>query len=595
MIRQFCFFLMVSGLLSACNPNDNSSTQGRPDRPNVVLILADDQGWGDLGFTGNPVVETPSLDSLSQFGAIMDRFYVCAVCSPTRSELLTGRFYPRSGVYSTSAGGERIDLDETTLADILQRNGYATGAFGKWHSGMQAPYHPNFRGFDEFYGYCSGHWGSYFDAMLEHNGKIVQSEGFLTDVLTDKTIEFISENKDEPFFAYLPLNTPHSPMQVPDRWWSKFENMPLPEHRYSDREKVLHTRAAYAMTENIDWNVGRVTKVLTDLGLAKNTIVIYLSDNGPNGSRWNGGMEGTKGTVNEGGVRTPFIINWPGHIVAGEVIREISTATDLLPTLLDMVGIEDSTNKPLDGISLASLITGDVESCEERRIVNHWQGKTSVRNQQFRLDQTDQLFDMVNDPGQTMNVAEAHPTIFAALSEEKARYKAEVLSELPAIDERTFPIGHPDAQYTQLPARDGIAHGNIQRSNRWPNCSYYGNWTSTEDAITWEAESLSDGEYEVILYYTCTEENAGCTIRLEAGESVTEAVVTEAFDPPLRGMEHDRFERGESYVKDWQTMSLGTIQLRQGKTRLSLTAPEIPGSGAVDFRMLMLVEFIPSP
>lgn len=595
MTRQICCFLMVSALLSACKPNDNSSTQARPDRPNVVLILADDQGWGDLGFTGNPVVETPSLDSLSQSGTIMHRFYVCAVCSPTRSELLTGRFYPRSGVYSTSEGGERIDLDETTLADILQRNGYATGAFGKWHSGMQPPYHPNFRGFDEFYGYCSGHWGSYFDAMLEYNGTLVQSEGFLTDVLTDKTIKFISENKDEPFFAYLPLNTPHSPMQVPDRWWSKFENMPLPEHRYSEREKILHTRAAYAMTENIDWNVGRVTKALTDLGLAENTIVIYLSDNGPNGSRWNGGMEGTKGSVNEGGVRTPFIINWPGHIVAGEVIREISTATDLLPTLLDMVGIEDSTHKPLDGISLAPLITGDVESWEERTIVNHWEGKTSVRNQQFRLDQTDQLFDMVNDPGQTTNVAEEHPAIFAALSEEKARYKAEVLSELPVIDERSFPIGHPDAKYTQLPARDGIAHGNLRRSNRWPNCSFYTNWTSPGDTISWEAESLSDGEYEVILYYTCTEENVGCTIRLEAGESATEAVVTEAFDPSLRGMEHDRFERGESYVKDWKSMSLGTIRLRQGKTRLSLTAPEIPGSGAVDVRMLMLVKSIPSP
>lgn len=586
---------MVACLLSACKPNDNSSRQVRPDRPNVVLILADDQGWGDLGFTGNPIVETPVLDSLSQSGVIMDRFYVCAVCSPTRSELLTGRFYPRAGVYSTSAGGERIDLDETTLADILQRNGYATGAFGKWHSGMQAPYHPNFRGFDEFFGYCSGHWGSYFDAMLEHNGETVQSEGFLTDVLTDKTIEFISENKDEPFFAYLPLNTPHSPMQVPDRWWSKFENMPLPEHRYSDREKILHTRAAYAMTENIDWNVGRVTKALTDLGLAENTIVIYLSDNGPNGSRWNGGMEGTKGTVNEGGVRTPFIINWPGHIVAGETIREISTATDLLPTLLEMVGVEDSTNKPLDGISLASLITGDVESWEDRTIVNHWQGKTSVRNQQFRLDQTDQLFDMVNDPGQTTNVAEAHPAIFAALSEEKVRYKAEVLSELPAIDERSFPIGHPDAQYTQLPARDGIAHGNIQRSNRWPNCSFYTNWSSPEDAISWETESLSEGEYEVILYYTCTEENTGCTIRLEAGDASVETVITEAFDPSLRGGEHDRFERGESYVKDWKPVSMGTIHLEKGDMLLSLTAPEIPGVGAVDFRMLMLVRSIPSP
>lgn len=595
MARYFFCLLLISILLTACNPNDKSSVAEGPNRPNIVLILADDQGWGDLGFTGNPIVETPVLDSLSQSGAIMDRFYVCAVCSPTRSELLTGRFYPRSGVYSTSAGGERIDLDETTLADILQRNGYATGAFGKWHSGMQPPYHPNFRGFDEFFGYCSGHWGSYFDATLEHNGEIVQSEGFLTDVLTEKTIEFIQDNQDEPFFAYLPLNTPHSPMQVPDRWWSKFENMPLPDHRYSDREKILHTRAAYAMTENIDWNVGRVTQALTDLGLADNTIVIYLSDNGPNGWRWNGGMEGTKGTVNEGGVRTPFIINWPGHIVAGDVIGQISTATDLLPTLLEMVGIEDSTNKPLDGMSLAPLLTGEVEKWEDRTITNHWQGRSSVRNQQYRLDEEDQLFDMVNDPGQASDVSASHPEVYAELLVEKARYQENVLAELPEVDRRTFPIGHPDAKYTQLPARDGIAHGTIVRSNRWPNCSYYGNWTSPEDAITWEAESLSEGEYEVILYYTCTEENVGCRIRLQAGGSSVEQTIREAFDPPLRGMEHDRFERGESYVKDWKTISMGTMSFTKGKTLLSLTAPEIPGKRAIDFRMLMLVKSVPSP
>jgi len=200
--------------------------------------------------------------------------------------LLTGRYHVRGGVYSTSQGGERLDLDESTIAEAFQKAGYRTGAFGKWHNGMQHPYHPNARGFDEFYGYCSGHWGSYFDAMLEHNGSIVQSKGYLTDVLTSRMIDFISNSSNEPFFAYLPLNTPHSPMQVPDKWFNKFKSITLPQHRYSEQENANKTKAAYAMAENIDWNLGRVIHALDSLKQLENTIIIYFSDNGPNGNRW---------------------------------------------------------------------------------------------------------------------------------------------------------------------------------------------------------------------------------------------------------------------------------------------------------------------
>ncbi len=582
-MRPF-IILFLAPALFACHPAEKSSTTP----PNIVLILADDQGWGDLSMNGNPMVTTPALDSLAGSGAVLDRFYVCAVCSPTRAELLTGRYYPRSGVYSTSAGGERIDLDETTLADILQQHGYATGAFGKWHSGMQPPYHPNFRGFDEFYGYCSGHWGSYVDAMLEHNGRLVQSEGFLTDVLTDKTIEFIQQHQEQPFFAYLPLNTPHSPMQVPDRWWAKFADMALPDHRYASREQIDHTRAAYAMTENIDWNVGRVTNTLTELGLAANTIVIYLSDNGPNGWRWNAGMEGIKGHVNEGGVRSPMIINWPKTIKPGTVMSQISSSTDLLPTLLDLADIEHSTGLSLDGQSIAQHLNGGVDGNRERIIVNHWRDKTSVRSQRFRLDEEGKLFDMDQDPGQTTDLSDEHPAIVYQLTEAGKEYETSVLTELPEEDLRPFPVGHPKARFAQLPARDGIAHGHIERSNRWPNCSFYTNWISESDSITWDVESLSEGEWEVTLHYTCQPENTGCTIRLSSGNHSVETVISEAFDPPLRGMEHDRYERGESYVKDWKTVSLGRISLQPGPTALSLTAPDMPGTAAIDVRMLML-------
>ena len=324
--------------------------------------------------------------------------------------------------------GERLDLDETTIAQVFQQAGYQTGAFGKWHNGMQAPYHPNMRGFDEFYGYCSGHWGSYFDAMLEHNGELVQSEGYLTDVLTDKTIAFIEAHKEQSFFAYLPLNTPHSPMQVPDRWWNKFAEMDLPEHRYSKREadRIDHTRAAYAMAENIDWNVGRVLQVLEKEGLVENTIVLYFSDNGPNGWRWNDGMEGIKGSTDEGGVRSPLVLQWPGKIKGGLVVPQITSVMDLFPTLISLAGIEDIDHKPLDGKDISPLLVGEATNWPDRHIVNHWRDRTSVRNQQFRLDHEDRLFDMESDSGQTTDVAADFPEVHQALLRTKQEWKIQL-------------------------------------------------------------------------------------------------------------------------------------------------------------------------
>ena len=190
--------------------------------PNVVLVLTDDQGFGDVRSHGNNLIDTPVHDRIAAEGVRFDRFYVCAVCSPTRAEFLTGRYHPRSGVFSTSAGGERMDLDEMTIAQTFKAAGYATAAFGKWHNGSQYPHHPNGQGFDEFLGFCAGHWNNYFDTTLDHNGTMVKSEGFIIDTLTDAAIEFIEQNKDRLFFCYVPYNTPHSPWQVPERYWQKY-------------------------------------------------------------------------------------------------------------------------------------------------------------------------------------------------------------------------------------------------------------------------------------------------------------------------------------------------------------------------------------
>ncbi|NQU24836.1 MAG: arylsulfatase [Candidatus Nealsonbacteria bacterium] len=557
-------------------------------RPNVLVILTDDQGWGDLSLNGNKNLSTPNVDSLAADGAAFERFFVCPVCSPTRAEFLTGRYHPRSGVFSTSAGGERMDLDESTIADAFKAAGYATAAFGKWHNGMQYPYHPNGRGFDEYYGFCSGHWGHYFDAMLEHNGRIVRGNGFAVDDFTERAMAFIEQHKDGPFFAYLPLNTPHSPMQVPDRWWDKFKDKQLPMHnRDPGRENLPHVRAALAMCENIDWNVGRLLEKLDQLDIAENTIVVYFCDNGPNGWRFNGGMKGRKGSTDEGGVRSPLLIRWPGKIAAGKKIPQISAAIDLLPTLAELAGIEPTGEKPLDGVSLKPLLLDTGKAHPERMIFSHWRGRVSVRTQQYRLDQQGKLYDMAADPGQYKDVSKQQPQLAAQLREAAAGFKQDVLAEY-AKGPRPFLIGHADYRLTQIPARDGVAHGNIKRSNRFPNCSFFTNWTSLDDKITWDAEVMAAGTYEVEVYYTCPKADVGSTIELSIGGSSLRGRITEAHDPPLVGAEHDRVARGESYVKEFKPLKLGTIELKKGRGELTLRAVEMPGVQVMDFRLVML-------
>ena len=563
-------------------------------KPNVVVFLTDDQGWGDLSLNGNDDLSTPNIDSLAKDGASFDSFYVCPVCSPTRAEFLTGRYHPRSGVYSTSAGGERLDLDETTIADLFQAAGYRTGAFGKWHNGMQFPYHPNGRGFEEYYGFCSGHWGDYFSPLLERNGELVKGNGFCIDDFTDQAMTFIetSVQAKKPFFAYLPYNTPHSPMQVPDRFWNKFKDKELKlHHRDPHKEKRLHQLCALAMCENIDWNVGRLLAKLDKLKVTDDTIVLFFHDNGPNGARWNGDMRGRKGSTDEGGVRSPLLVRWPNGIKPGTKVPQIAAAIDLSPTLADLCDIPAKTAKKLDGISLKPLLTGRQEGWSERILISHWKGRTSARNQRFRLDNKGKLYDIPEDPGQRIDVGRKHPKVNAELLAAVKKFDNEVASEL-GTDDRPFVIAHPGAKRTQIPARDATAHGGLKRSNKFPNCSYFTNWTKTEDKLTWEVEIGASGKYLAEMWFACPKKDLGSVVQLSftnQGSFVSVGnLVQQANDPPLRGMENDRSPRTESYVKAFKPMKLGVIELKKGKGTLTLQALRIPGSQALEFRLLML-------
>jgi len=584
---RWLIVIVSLGLISCTNKQSDAAPE-QTQKPNIIIILSDDQGWGDFSITGNENIETPNIDKLAVEGALFENFYVQPVCSPTRAELLTGRYSVRGGVYSTSAGGERLDLDETTLAQVFKQAGYATAAYGKWHNGMQYPYHPNGRGFDDYYGFCSGHWGNYFDPMLEHNQEIVTGEGFLIDDFTNHGLEFIEKNKEQPFLLYLPFNTPHAPMQVPDRWWNKYQDKELT--MFADpqyEEDIDFTRAALAMCENIDWNVGRILEKLEALELDDNTIVIYFNDNGPNSYRWNGSMKGRKGATDEGGVRTPLFVRWPDRVKAGKRIEQVAAVTDLLPTLVDVSELEVDFPKPLDGTSLKSLLLEDNPSWEDRIIVNNWRDRVSVRNQRYRLDHEGNLYDIENDRGQTTEVGDQFPEVRRLLVQAQQQYKDQVMTELPEVDNRTFPLGHPDSKITQIPARDGEAHGNIQRSNRWPNCSFFTNWISTDDKITWDVEVMETGNYQVTLYYTCAEGDVGSEFSLTLGENRLDSKIEVAHDPPLRGMENDRVTRPESYVKDFKPLDLGVMTLDKGTGTLTLQASTKPGEQVMDVRLML--------
>jgi arylsulfatase A-like enzyme len=558
-------------------------------RPNIVVILADDQGWGDLRLHGNTNIKTPNIDSIARDGAVFDRFYVCAVCAPTRAEFLTGRYHPRGGVRGVTTGAERLNLDEKTIGDTFKAAGYATGAFGKWHNGTQYPYHPKGRGFNEYYGFCSGHWGHYFDPILEHNGQIVRGKGYIIDDLTDHALSFIEKNKNRPFLCYLPYNTPHSPMQVPDSFWERYKNHPLGmRHRDPKKEQIDKTRCALAMCENIDWNVGRILKKLEELKVADNTIVIYFSDNGPNSWRWNDGMKGRKGSTDEGGVRVPFVIRWPRHIKPGIQIPQIAGAIDLLPTLADAAGISIIGSKPLDGISLKPLLLGKAENWPDRMIFSHQKGRVSVRTQRYRLDHTDKLFDMKTDPGQNNDISKAKPDVAAKLRKAVAQWKEDVLPKSQK-DERPFTVGYQEFPTTFLPARDGVAYGNVKRSARAPNCSFFTNWRNTDDKITWDIEVATSGNYEAVIYYTCPKQNVGSTVELRFDKSLVRAKVTEPHDPPLVGKEFDKVDRGsESYVKDFRPLRLGAFRLEKSRGELALRAPDVPGKQVMDIRAVKL-------
>ncbi|WP_158264901.1 arylsulfatase [Blastopirellula marina] len=333
--------------------------------PNVVLVMTDDQGYGDVGIHGNQVVQTPTLDQFAQQGTQLTQFYCSPVCAPTRASLMTGRYFYRTGVIHTSRGAARMWSDEKTIAEVFRDAGYVTGIFGKWHLGDNYPMRPQDQGFQHSLVHKSGgitqppdQPNDYFDPLLWQDGQPVKANGYCTDVFFDAALTFIEKNESKPFFAYIATNAPHTPLIVEENAWQKYAQKDLNEA----------TAKVYAMVENIDTNFARLLAKLDELKLRENTIVIFLTDNGPQQNRYNGGLKGRKSMVYEGGIHVPCFVQWPAKLPAGQKVTSRHAHLDWLPTLIEATGIEAELPHALDGISFWPQLTNPDFPSPERNL-----------------------------------------------------------------------------------------------------------------------------------------------------------------------------------------------------------------------------------
>jgi len=571
-------FMKTMGLSAAslAVPQRLSADETSEKKPNVIVIVTDDQGWGDIHSHGNDLIDTPMMDRLAASGARFDRFYVSPACAPTRASLLTGRYHPRTGVAGVARGFETMRSDEVTIAEILRRAGYATGCFGKWHNGAHYPYHPNGRGFEEFLGFCCGHWNNYFDTMLEHNGGPVRTKGYINDVLTDAALAFIEKNSGRPFFCYIPYNTPHTPFQVPDKYSDKYKARGLDDALAS----------AYGMCENLDDNLGRLTAKLDALNLAEDTIVLMFGDNGPNGDRYNGGMRGRKGSVYEGGVRNFLFLRYPKRVKPNTVVKPITADIDLLPTLVELTGVKMPKTLPLDGVSLAPLLDGETGGWPDRMIFSYWNRKGAVRTERHRLvvqRKRAELYDMIADPGEGNDIAQQRPDVAKKLEAAYDGWLEDVTGR--GIDRPPIPVGYPQMKRVEMTVPEATWHGGLKFGGRHANNNWVTNWVSTDAHVYWDIDVVHAGPYAMTLMYICPEEDVGARVCVEVDGERVEGVIEKAHDlDPVPSP--DRVPRSEVYERIWAPLTLGSLALRKGRTRLYVKALTKPGKAVMDLKAL---------
>ncbi len=533
-VRPVAVWLVALGLawapVAAADAQEAANARGaaadaRGAGPNIVLIVTDDQGWWDLGAHGNATITTPVMDRLSSEGVSFSRFYASPVCTPTRAALLTGRHHQRTGAVDTYMGRDVLDPAEVTLGQVLQRHGYRTGLVGKWHLGRYRRYHPNLRGFDTFFGFWQYGFVNRYDDPDElfHNAEPVITAGYITDVLTDAAAEFIRTDRLQPFFLELCYNAPHSPYLVPDRYIEPYLAKGLP----------LQQARVYGMVTCLDDNLGRLLAVLDETGIADETVVIFMSDNGGVSSYFKAGLRGQKGTAYEGGIRVPFMVRWPGRLPAGARVEAMAQHIDLLPTLCELTGAALPDDRPIDGRSLWPLIQQGGGPSPHEYLFHQWCRVRPDASKQWAVHHgrhklvNGQLFDLESDPGEERDLAAAQPELAERLRGRFLEWFEEVTAgrdyAVPAIQ-----VGREDENPVELDIAWAQMIGDPP-SLRYQIRHYYrdfiADWREAGDGLAWAIEVTRPGRYEVVLQYACPPSEAGSRFRVSAGDAAVEGVV----------------------------------------------------------------------
>ncbi len=478
------------------------------DRPNVIIIITDDQGFGDLSFYGNPHVKTPVIDQFARESVRLNNFYVCPVSAPTRSSLMTGRYSLRTGIRDTYNGGAIMSTEEITIAEVLRKEGYKTGIFGKWHLGDNYPSRPIDQGFDEALVHLGGGMGqvgdittwfrgdsSYFDPVLWHNGSEEKHYGYCSDIFAGEAVRFIEENRKSPFFCYLAFNTPHTPLQVPGRYYDMYKDIdpasgfekdgrPFPKMSEQDKDDA---RRVYAMVTNIDDNVGRILKTLDNLKLSRNTLVIFMTDNGPQQRRYIAGMRGLKGSVFRGGIRVPCFIRYPAQFKGNREIEMNASNIDILPTVAEICKADLPDDRIIDGKSILPLIRGNPAVWNERPLFFYWTRKypelynnTSLQKGKYKLvGHTDydaeikefELYDIESDPYELNNIILNHTDMASELRDDLRKLFSDLVNSPNLINQPGAILGTENENPVFLTRNDADGERGI-----WAQEEIFGKW-----------------------------------------------------------------------------------------------------------------------
>ncbi|TWT76308.1 Arylsulfatase precursor [Planctomycetes bacterium CA13] len=493
LLFAFVITVVPATILFAASPTPSKA-------PNVVFVMTDDQGWGDLACNGNPWIKTPTIDALASQSTMLANYHVDPTCAPTRSALMTGRYSDRVGVWHTVQGRNLLRTRETTMANVFSNNGYATGMFGKWHLGDAYPFRPQDRGFEHVVYHGGGgvmqapdYWGNdYFDDTYIVNGKRKRFKGFCTDVWFDEAMKFIKSNKEKPFFAYIATNAPHGPLYCPTKYTDLYEG-----------DENVPSKEFYGMITNIDDNMAKLIEFLHHEGLEENTILVFTTDNGTasgvgRGRGYDGGMRGKKGSQYDGGHRVPFMMRWPdGKISTGKSIHRLTAHIDILPTFIDLCKL-DAPEIEFDGTSLRSLLYGDQDLWDDRSLVVESQRvvdpvkwrQSAVMTDRWRLINGKELYDIKADPKQKTDIASNHPEVFERLRNEYEKFWSDVSRDHNLTG--TVIIGSKAQPIVSFSSHDWLVE----------NVPWYQPHIIAGDMAKpahWALEVAHDGEYEISL------------------------------------------------------------------------------------------------